>query len=69
MRTTVVLDERLLKEAKEITGIKTTRQVIHEALDLLVRLQRQAGVQSLRGRLNWEGDLENLRGGRSGDTR
>jgi Arc/MetJ family transcription regulator len=68
MRTNVVLDESLLIQAKELTGIKTTRQVIHEALEILVRFRKQADVRTLRGKLNWEGDLEKLREGRSGDT-
>jgi Arc/MetJ family transcription regulator len=69
MRTNVVLDEELLKRAKELTGIKTTRQVIQEALETLVLLREQANVRNLRGKLNWEGDLGTLREGRSGDYR
>ena len=69
MRTNVVLDEDLLKRAKELTGIKTTRQVIQEALETLVLLREQANVRNLRGKLNWEGDLGTLREGRSGDYR
>ena len=38
MRTNIVLDESLLRRAKELTGIKTNRWVIHEALATLVRL-------------------------------
>ena len=67
MRTNVVLDEKLLQQAKELTGIKTTRQVIHEALDFLVRLRKQGGVRSLRGKLDWDGDLEKSREGRHSD--
>lgn len=69
MRTNVVLDEELLKRAKELTGIKTTRQVIQEALETLVLLREQANVRNLRGKLNWEGDLGTLREGRSADYR
>lgn len=54
MRTNVVLDESLLKRAKELTGIRTTRQVIHEALETLVLLREQAGVRFLRG-INYVG--------------
>lgn len=60
-------DESLLKRAKELTGIRTTRQVIHEALETLVLLREQASVRFLRGKLRWEGDLGALREGRSGD--
>jgi Arc/MetJ family transcription regulator len=67
MRTNVVLNEELLKQAKKLTGIKTTRQVIHEALETLVRLREQGSVRALRGQLGWKGDLDTLRQGRDLD--
>ncbi len=65
MRTNVVLDETLVEQAKELTGIKTTRGVIDEALRLLIRLREQGQVRELCGRLHWEGNLAALREGRS----
>lgn len=64
MRTNVVLDKDLVQRAKNLTGIKTTKGVIHEALKILVRLREQAEIRALRGKLNWEGDLGTLREGR-----
>ena len=64
MRTNVVLDETLVERAKSLTGIKTTRGVIDEALRMLVRLREQGQMAELRGRLRWEGDLATLREGR-----
>jgi len=66
MRTNVVLDESLVERAKTLTGIKTTRAVIDEALRLLVQLREQGQVRDLRGRLRWEGDLAALRESRTG---
>jgi hypothetical protein len=63
MRTNVVLDEALVERAKGLTGIKTTRGVIDEALHVLIRLREQSQVRDLRGRLRWEGDLAALREG------
>ena len=65
MRTNVVLDETLVEKAKALTGIKTTRAVIDEALRLLVQLREQGQVSDLRGRLHWEDDLAALREARS----
>jgi len=61
MRTNVVLDESLVEQAKQLTGLKTTRAVIDEALRTLVLLRQQAEIRSMRGRLHWEGDLAALR--------
>jgi Arc/MetJ family transcription regulator len=57
MRTNVVLDELLVEKAKVLTGIKTTRGVLDEALRLLIQLREQSQVRDLRGRFRWEGDL------------
>ena len=61
MRTNVMLDETLLTKAKALTGIKTTSEVIDEALRLLVQVHEQAQARDLRGRLHWEGDFATLR--------
>jgi Arc/MetJ family transcription regulator len=53
MRTTVDLDEELLKRARALTGIKTKRKVIHEALRVLIQLHQQEDVRSLCGKLRW----------------
>lgn len=65
MRTNVILDETLVQQAKALTGIRTTRAVIDEALRLLVQLREQSQVRELRGKLLWEGDLAMLRETRS----
>ena len=61
MRTNIVLDEELIAEARRLTGIKTKKDLIHEALRVLINLRQQRGVRSLRGKLHWEGDLDALR--------
>ena len=50
MRTTVVLDDKLVEDAMRFTGLTTKRAVIEEALRLLVRLKSQEMVRSLRRR-------------------
>ena len=64
MRTNVVIDDELMAAALESTGLKTKKAVIEEALRTLVRLKAQEQVRSLRGKLQWEGDLSVLREGR-----
>ena len=58
MRTNIVIDDHLLKEALEATGLKTKRAVVEAALKLVVRLKAQERIRDLRGRIAWEGDLE-----------
>jgi len=61
MRTNIVLDESLVEQARKLTGIKTKKELIHEALRTLIRLRRQSEARGLRGKLHWEGDLDELR--------
>jgi Arc/MetJ family transcription regulator len=61
MRTNIVLDDDLVERARQLTGIKTKRELIHEALRTLILLREQAEVRALRGKLHWEGDLAGLR--------
>jgi len=61
MRTNIVLDDNLIQRAQKLTGIKTKREVVHEALRVLILLREQAEVRSLRGKLRWEGNLDEQR--------
>ena len=64
MRTNVVIDEDLITQAMKHTGLKTKKAVIEEALRTLIRVRAQEQVRSLRGKLRWEGDLDEMRQGR-----
>jgi Arc/MetJ family transcription regulator len=68
MRTNVVIDDELMAAALASTGLKTKKAVIEEALRTLVRLKAQERVRSLRGALEWEGELSVLREGRFTDV-
>jgi Arc/MetJ family transcription regulator len=67
MRTNIVLDDDLIRKAQELTGIKTKKDVIHEALTTFVRLAEQNQTRSLRGKLHWTGNLSEQREGRTHD--
>jgi Arc/MetJ family transcription regulator len=61
MRTNIVLDDDLVAEAMRRTGIRTKRAVVEEALRTLIGLKRQEEILALRGKLHWEGDLDEMR--------
>ncbi|MHB0876892.1 MAG: type II toxin-antitoxin system VapB family antitoxin [Anaerolineae bacterium] len=67
MRTNVVLDDELMERARQVTGIRTKREVIDVALRTLIRLREQERVRQLRGKLHWEGDLDAMRESRLSD--
>ena len=61
MRTNIVIDDRLMRDALRATGLKTKRETVELALRTLLRLRQQAEIRELRGKLNWQGDLEGMR--------
>lgn len=61
MRTSVVIDDELMKKALKATGIKTKREAAELGLKTLLRLSQQKGILALQGKLNWKGDLDAMR--------
>lgn len=61
MRTNIVIDDKLMREALRATGLKTKRETVEQGLRTLLRLKRQAEIRQLRGKLTWKGDLNAMR--------
>lgn len=61
MRTNIEIDDKLMKEALRLTGARTKREAVEMGLRVLLRLRRQEELRRLKGRLQWEGDLEAMR--------
>ena len=53
-----------MAEALKATGLRTKKEAVEEGLKLLVKRNKQQAIRKLRGKLHWEGDLEELRGGK-----
>lgn len=61
MRTNIVIDDDLMEKARKVSGHKTKKDTIEEALKLLIAQKEQGDIRKLRGKLNWEGDLDEMR--------
>ncbi|HLA35705.1 MAG TPA: type II toxin-antitoxin system VapB family antitoxin [Rhodocyclaceae bacterium] len=61
MRTNIVIDDKLMQDALRATGAKTKREVVERGLKTLVDLQQQEQARQLRGKISWEGDLDDMR--------
>lgn len=61
MRTNIVIDDKLMKETLRATGLKTKREAVEAGLKVLLRLAKQAGIRQYRGKLRWQGDLDEMR--------
>ena len=61
MRTNIDIDDRLIADAMKATGLKTKKDTVDEALRRLVQLEAQKDILKLRGKINWIGDLDEMR--------
>ena len=61
MRTNIVIDDDLMKEVLAATGLRTKREAVEMGLRALLQLKKQEEIRNLRGKLTWEGDLDESR--------
>ena len=61
MRTNIEIDDKLMAEALRSTGSKTKKEVVETALKLLIQIRGQENLRSLKGTVEWEGDLHEMR--------
>jgi Arc/MetJ family transcription regulator len=68
MRTNVVLDDELVREAFALTGAHTKRELLHLALQELVRKHKKRDLLELSGKVSLRDDFDHkeLRSTRGG---
>ena len=50
-----------MADTLKATGVKTKREVVELGLRTLLRLKQQTALRKLRGKYEWEGDLDAMR--------
>jgi len=61
MRTNIEIDDKLMNDVLKATGLKTKKDVVELGLKTLIRLNKQKNIKELRGKLQWSGDLDDMR--------
>lgn len=61
MRTNIVIDDQLMSDTLRLTGLQTKKEAVEEGLKTLIRLKKQGELRKLRGKLRWEGNLNDMR--------
>ncbi|CAN5482412.1 type II toxin-antitoxin system VapB family antitoxin [soil metagenome] len=64
MRTNIEIDDQLIQRAMRSTGTSTKKAVVEAGLRLLVDIHGQTSIRRLRGKVQWEGNLNESRLGR-----
>jgi Arc/MetJ family transcription regulator len=63
MRTTIDIDDALIRKAMRLSGLTTKKAVVEAALRLLIQTHSQACIRRFRGKVKWEGNLDDSRSG------
>jgi len=58
MRTNIVLDDDLVKEAFRHSAAKTKKGLVDEALRELIRVRRRRSLKDLKGRIRFAEDYD-----------
>ena len=61
IRTNIELDEKLVREAMKLTRKKTKKEVVNYALEELVNRLKRKKILELEGKVQWSGNLGNMR--------
>ena len=64
-RTNIEIDDRLVRKARKLTRLKTKRQIVARALELLVRSETRKGLLRFYRSAIWKGDLKAMRRNRA----
>ncbi|MDH7513298.1 MAG: type II toxin-antitoxin system VapB family antitoxin [Clostridiales bacterium] len=58
MRTNIMIDDALMKEALRLSGMKTKRDVVHRALEEFVRNLKKRDLREIRGKIQFATDYD-----------
>ena len=61
METAVAIDTDVLNKAMQAAKGQTQRQLVEDALRLFILQKKQGDIRKFRGKLQWEGNLDELR--------
>lgn len=61
MATYIKIDTELINEAMKASGLKTKKATVEAGLKLIVSLKKQEEIKQFKGKLKWEGNLDNMR--------
>jgi len=61
VRTNIIVNDRLMKQAMQLSGLLTKKAVVEESLRLFVQMQKQKKLAAWFGKLRWKGDVDAMR--------
>ena len=60
-RTCIDIDDNLIKEGLKITRLRTKKELVHYALEELVKVARRKRIMDSKGKLRFDVDVHKMR--------
>lgn len=64
MRTNIDIDDKTLKSVQKLGKHATKRDAVHAALAEYEKLLLRLSIRDLRGKIRWDGNLDQMRSAR-----
>lgn len=61
MRTNIYVEEDLIRECRNLSNLKTKKEIVNSALREFVRLLKRKKMLEFEGKAKWEGNLDEMR--------
>lgn len=61
MRTNIVIDDDLMAQVLRETDATTKKEAVERGLRLLLQQAQQNSLREIRGKYQWEGNLDDMR--------
>ena len=61
MRTNIDIDDKLIKDALKLSGLKSKKETVNLALEEYVKFKKRQQLKNLQGKVEWIGDLDKMR--------
>ncbi len=58
MRTNIEIDDKLIKDALKLSGLKSKKEIVNTALSEYVKFMKRQAIKNLQGKVEWIGDLD-----------
>ena len=58
MRTNIEINDELMRKAKEVSGLNTKKEVVEEALRVLIQEKTKPDLRDLRGKFEFADDFD-----------
>jgi Arc/MetJ family transcription regulator len=58
MRTNIEISDKKIAQVMKILGTTTKKDTVDSAFDEIIRMNKQRGMLKMRGKIQWQGDLD-----------